>query len=167
MVSYHIPLQVPNTAMIVTHDLVRPDDDVHYKDKIPVGRRFARAALHLAYGRDIPYTGPICREALVEGGHIRLLFDHLCGGLESRGGPLGGFCIAGADREWTWADARIDGDTVIVNSSQVAQPAAVRYAWSKYRCGANLFNKAGLPTPTFCTDTWPLTSRGKLVIEKD
>ena len=56
---------------------------------------------------------------------------------------------------------------MIVNSSQVAQPAAIRYAWSKYRCGANLFNKAGLPTPTFRTDSWPLTSQGTLVIEKD
>lgn len=79
----------------------------------------------------------------------------------------GCFCIADADREWTWAHAWIEGDTAIVNSLQVARPAVVRYPWPKYRCGANLFNKAGLPTPTFRTDTWPLTSQGTLAIEQD
>ena len=72
----------------------------------------------------------------------------------SDGGPLKGFAIAGEDRRFVWADARIDGDTVIVSSPTVLKPFAVRYGWADNPI-ANLYNKAGLPASPFRTDDWP------------
>jgi sialate O-acetylesterase len=97
----------------------------------------------------------------VEGGVIRLSFDHLGGGLVAKGGELVGFAIAGADKKFVWAKARIDGNTVIVSSDQVAGPAAVRYAWADNpKC--NLYNKEGLPASPFRTDDWPgVTAQNK------
>ena len=88
----------------------------------------------------------------IEGGTIRLSFTHADGGLESRGGPLKYFAIAGADKRYVWADARIDGQTVLVSSPQVASPVAVRYAWADNPEGCNLYNKDGLPASPFRTD---------------
>ncbi len=147
-------------GMIVTYDLVKPTDDIHYGDKIPVGNRMALAALGTFYGRQIDYSGPLYREAKIEGAKVRLSFDHLGGGLVVHGEKLGGFAIAGEDRQWTWADARIDGDTVVVESAAVPHPAAVRYAWTDTPCGANLFNRAGLPASGFRTDHWPYITKG-------
>ena len=87
-------------------------------------------------------------------GSIRLHFDHADGGLiTSDGGPLKGFAIAGVDRKFSWADARIVGDTVVVSTAEVPEPAAVRYAWAGNPIG-NLINSARLPAPPFCTDQW-------------
>lgn len=72
----------------------------------------------------------------------------------AKDGDLVGFSIAGSDKKFVWAKARIDGDSVVVSSEQVAQPAAVRYAWADNpQC--NLYNKEGLPASPFRTDDWP------------
>jgi sialate O-acetylesterase len=89
---------------------------------------------------------------------VRIEFDHATG-LKSRdGGPLKRFEIAGADRQWRWADAVIDGETVVVSSPAVPQPVAVRYAWASNPEGANLVNAAGLPASLFRTDDWKLST---------
>ena len=91
----------------------------------------------------------------VEGSAVRLAFDHLGGGLvASDGASLTGFAIAGEDRAFVWAGARIDGDAVVVSSPKVARPAAVRYAWAD-NPACNLANRAGLPAVPFRTDDWP------------
>ena len=160
-------LSVPHTAMIVTHDLVTPTDNVHYLDKLPVGNRMALAALATVYGKQNEYSGPVYRQITINGGKARLSFDHAASGLVAHGEKLGGFAIAGEDRKWVWADARIEGDSVIVESATVPHPVAVRYSWADTPCGANLYNKAGLPAPGFRTDTWPMLTTGVYWVQKN
>jgi|GEM_PF-825450 len=157
---------IPHSAMIATYDLMRPEDDVHYRDKLPVGHRFALAALANVYGEKIPWSGPVYRSLKKEPGAIRLSFDHAGGGLEAPGGRLGGFEIAGEDRRWHTAEAQIDGETVLVQSPEVPEPVAVRYASEETPSGGNLFNRAGLPCPIFRTDDWPLATEGVKWIRK-
>ncbi len=148
---------VPNCGLAVAIDIGEAND-IHPKNKKDVGRRLAFAALAQTYGKDIPYSGPWYRSMSVEGSAIRLRFDHIDGGLSVHGDQLKGFAIAGGDRKFVWADARIDGDTVIVSSPQVAKPVAVRYAWDTNPV-CNLFNKAGLPAVPFRTDDWTAITR--------
>jgi len=146
---------VPHTAMVVSHDLPVPGDNVHYLNKLPVGRRLALAVLGTVYGRDVVWSGPMYKKMTVEGNKARLHFDHVHGGLVAKGDKLGGFMVAGPKKIFHWAEATIDGDTVLVRHDRVKKPVAVRYAWCDDGCGANLYNKAGLPAPTFRTDDWP------------
>lgn len=146
-------LSLPNTGMAVAID-IGEERDIHPKNKQEVGRRLALNALHLAYGKDVDYSGPIYKSMKVEGDKIRLFFDQVDGGLRIQNGrELKGFAVAGADRRFTWAEAEIDGKTVLVSSPAVTHPVAVRYAWaSNPEC--NLTNKAGLPASPFRTDSW-------------
>jgi sialate O-acetylesterase len=144
---------MPHTAMAVAIDIGEAMD-IHPKNKQDVGRRLALAALGTVYGRDVVFSGPMYRSHSVEGDAVRVEFDHLGGGLEARGGALKGFTIAGEDRRFVWADAEIDGDAVVVRSSGIATPAAVRYAWAA-NPDCNLYNRAGLPAVPFRTDDWP------------
>jgi sialate O-acetylesterase len=91
----------------------------------------------------------------VRGQEVVLSFDHVGSGLASRGdGKLTGFAVAGGDRQFAWAEARIEGDQVVVSSDLVPNPVAVRYAWAD-NPDANLINEEGLPASPFRTDTWP------------
>jgi sialate O-acetylesterase len=147
-------LSLPNTGMAVTIDIGNADD-IHPKNKQEVGRRLALNALHLVYGEDIPYSGPIYKSMTIEGNKIRLTFDHVDGGLQAKNGEnLRGFTIAAADRKFVWADAKIDGETILVSKSGIDMPVAVRYAWASNPV-CNLYNKAGLPASPFRTDNWP------------
>lgn len=142
----------PNTAMAIATDL---GPGIHPTNKSGYGSRAARVAAGFVYGRKIEYYGPIYQSHQVDGSKVRIRFTHVGQGLTIAGGEkLQGFQIAGADRKWTWADAAIDGDTVVVSSPAVAAPAAVRYAWDSRSPWANLFNKDGLPAQTFRTDDW-------------
>ena len=145
--------QVPYTGLAVTIDVGDPTD-LHPHRKHEVGERLARWALGTIYQQSIEYSGPLYDSMLIEGGAVRLHFTHAGAGLEARGStPLQGFAIAGSDRRFHWAEARIEGDTVVVSSREVANPLAVRYAWGDSpRC--NLFNKDGLPASPFRTDDW-------------
>jgi sialate O-acetylesterase len=153
-------LSLKNTGMAVIID-VGDAKDIHPRDKQTVGYRLAQAALAHDYGKTIEYSGPMYKSMKVEGGAIRLSFEHRGGGLVAKGGDLVGFAIAGADKKFVWAKAKIDGDTVVVSSDQVAGPAAVRYAWADNpKC--NLYNKEGLPASPFRTDDWPgVTAQNK------
>ena len=146
-------LSVPNTAMVVAID-AGEWNDIHPLDKKDVGDRLALAAEHLAYGdKEVVYSGPIYRGATISGDSIVLSWDHIGTGLMAKGGgPLQGFAIAGADRRFVWADARIEGDHVVVSSEEVREPKFVRYAWADNPADANLYNKEGLPASPFTTE---------------
>ncbi len=151
-------LALPNTGMAVTID-IGDANDIHPGNKQDVGNRLALNARHRVYGENIVYSGPIYKSMKVEGNRIRLFFDHAQDGLMSKGGgKLQGFAIAGADRKFVWAEAMIDGKTVVVSSPQVAKPVAVRYAWA-INPVCNLYNHAGLPASPFRTDAWPEITR--------
>jgi sialate O-acetylesterase len=151
----------PNTAMAVTIDVGDPDD-IHPRNKPPVGERLALAALHLAYGRDLVCSGPIFKAVDFADGKATLSFDHVGGGLVAKGGKLRAFAVAGEDRKFVPAEAGIDGRQVVVHSPRVAKPVAVRYAWSM-NPPCNLYNKEGLPASPFRTDTWNQPPKGSHV----
>jgi len=155
-------LALPNTGMALAIDIGEAND-IHPKNKQDVGLRLALAARAIAYGEDIVYSGPMYDAMKVDGDKVRLSFNHIGGGLVAKGGePLKGFAIAGADRKFVWADASIDGDTIVVSSEKIAQPVAVRYAWA-INPDCNLYNKEGLPASPFRTDDWPGITAGKKV----
>ena len=141
----------PNVGLAVIID-IGEEKDIHPKNKQDVGLRLALAARAIAYKQDLVYSGPIYKSMKVEGGKIRLAFDHVGGGLIAKDeDKLKGFAIAGEDLNFVWADAEIDGETVIVSSPQIEKPAHVRYAWSNNPV-CNLYNKEGLPASPFRTD---------------
>ncbi|HEY4207452.1 MAG TPA: sialate O-acetylesterase, partial [Puia sp.] len=139
-------LRLPNTGMAVTHD-IGEWNDIHPLDKLDVGRRLALAAEKLAYGdKKVVFSGPVYRSMSIKGKEIVLEFDNIGSGLMIKdGGKLQQFAIAGSDRKFVWANARIEGDKVVVWSEDVSDPAAVRYAWANNPEGANLYNREGLP----------------------
>ncbi len=145
-------LALPQTGMAVTIELGEAGD-IHPKNKQDVGKRLALWALAEVYGKDIVYSGPIYKGMKREGEKIILSFDQTDGGLVAEGGKLRGFAIAGEDRNFVWAEARIEGDTVVVSSPEVKQPVAVRYGWAS-NPDCNLYNEAGLPASPFRTDQW-------------
>jgi len=120
-----------------------------------VGRRLSLWALGTVYNKPVPSTsGPLPNGHEIHGEEIVLKFSHIDGGLTAKGGVLKGFMIAGEDKQWLPANARIDGADVIVSSPEVKAPAAARYAWTNFpEC--NLYNGAGLPASPFRTDSWP------------
>lgn len=129
-------------------------DDIHPTDKQTVGQRLSLVARRVAYGENIASSGPLYQSHKIEGGAIRLTFAHADGGLKARdGGKLTGFAIAGADHKFHWADARIEGNDIVVSSADVPMPLAVRYAWAD-NPDCNLYNGAGLPASPFRTDAW-------------
>jgi sialate O-acetylesterase len=140
-------LALANTGMAVTIDIGDPND-IHPKNKQDVGTRLALAARAIAYGEKLDYSGPMFRTAVPEGSSLRIWFDHIAAGLSARGGALKGFEVAGNDGKFVGAEARIDGNTVVVSSTSVTAPVSVRYAWSDLP-EANLFNSAGLPASPF------------------
>ena len=146
-------LREPQTGMAVTID-IGDENDIHPRNKLDVGRRLAAWALAGTYGQPVVPSGPLFDRFKIEGNQVRIRFKHGAGLKTSDGSSLKGFAIAGEDRRFVWADARIDGDTVIVSSPMVQKPAAVRYGWADNPI-ANLYNKAGLPASPFRTDDWP------------
>jgi sialate O-acetylesterase len=147
-------LSLPNTGMAVIID-IGDAKDIHPKNKQDVGKRLALWALGNSYGKKIVYSGPLYKSMKVEGGKVILSFDHVGGGLIAKGEePLKGFAVAGADKKFVWADAKIEGAAVVVSSEAVVAPAAVRYAWADNPI-CNLYNKEGLPASPFRTDDWP------------
>ncbi|REE01054.1 sialate O-acetylesterase [Marinoscillum furvescens] len=141
----------PNTALTVTIDLGEWND-VHPLRKKPVGERLARAARKLSYDEDIIASGPVYQQMQVKKGKIILTFDQ--DKLVARGGPLRAFAIAGANRQFVWAEAQIKGNQITVWSDKVPKPVAVRYAWAHNPNQTNLYNEAGLPASPFRTDNW-------------
>lgn len=146
-------LSLPHTGMAVTTD-IGEEKDIHPKNKQEVGRRLSMWALGTVYGKPVAVSGPRFAGSEVTGSEVRLRFTHTDGGLVFKGEPKG-FVVAGEDKKWQEATARIESEQVIVTSSAVAKPVAVRYAWAEMP-PSTLWNGAGLPASPFRTDTWPL-----------
>jgi sialate O-acetylesterase len=169
-------LSLPNTGQAVLIDLGEAND-IHARDKVDVGDRLARIALAKQYGKAIAFSGPVFESKNVEGHKVRIKFNHADGGLAAKhlpdtypvktilsqtaplirnspGSELEGFAICGEDRKFVWADAKIEGDAVVVWSDKVSNPVAVRYAWADNPT-CNLYNGAGLPASPFRTDDFP------------
>ncbi|MEI6078002.1 MAG: sialate O-acetylesterase [Verrucomicrobiota bacterium] len=146
-------LSLPYTGMAITID-IGSRTNIHPPNKQDVGHRLAQWALGKVYGLEVPSTsGPLPAAHEIRGAEAVLNFSHTEGGLVVKGGALTGFVIAGADHLWKPAQARIEGDTVVVSSPEVKTPVAVRYAWENYPA-CNLYNGAGLPASPFRTDDW-------------
>ena len=161
---------IPNTGMAVTID-TSDNGDLHPNNKRDVGDRLAQWALVKDYGRkDLICSGPLYRGMKIEGSKIRILFDSIGKGLiigkkhgeepmqEVPAEKLGCFALATADPskpkglKWSWADAVIEGDTVVVSSPDIQKPIAARYACICNPTGNKLYNKEGLPASPFRTD---------------
>ena len=162
-------LAIPHTGMAVAIDLadVGNPNEIHPRNKRDVGERLALWALAKDYGKkNIVCSGPLYKDMKVEGTKIRITFDSIGSGLtigtkkgydpvvKEPQGKLRKFAIAGEDRKWVWADAVIEGKTVVVSSPGVPKPVAVRYAYSMNPEGCNLYNNEGLPASPFRTDEW-------------
>lgn len=175
-----LALKAPATGQAVLID-VGEADDVHWRNKIVAGDRLSRIALANTYGRKLEFSGPVYESKKVEQDKIRLTFTHTEGGLKAaplpatyqprstiartvplvRNSPnseLEGFSICGSDQKWVWAQAKIEGDAVVVWSPEVKQPTEVRYAWAMNPT-CNLTNGSGLPASPFRTDDFPATTR--------
>lgn len=176
-------LKLPNTGQTVLID-IGESEDIHPRNKQDVGERLALISLARDYGRAIPFSGPVYDAMKIESGKVILTFSHADGGLVARPLPatyivkslsqetaplvrnrsdsqLEGFAICGGDKKWAWADAKIEGNKVLVWSDQVPAPVAVRYAWADDPI-CNLDNGAGLPASPFRTDDFPpATLNGK------
>ncbi len=159
-------LGIKHTGMAVITD-IGAANDIHPRNKQDVGWRLSQWALHQTYGmKDVVPCGPLYKSHKVEGGSIRITFDHVGGGLivgkkeglkptkEVKDGKLARFAIAGADKKWHWAEAAISGGEVVLKSAEVANPVAVRYAYTMNPAGANLYNNEGIPASPFRTDDW-------------
>ena len=159
-------LDIPGTGMAVITD-IGAANDIHPRNKQDVGWRLAQWALHQTYGKkNLVPAGPLYKSQKIEGNTIRLSFNHVGKGLmvgkktgleptaEVKGGQLAHFAIAGTDKKWFWAEATIDGETVVVKSSDVPKPVAVRYGYTMNPAKANLYNKEGIPASPFRTDGW-------------
>lgn len=158
-------LSLPNTGMAVTIDIGEAED-IHPRNKQDVGLRLALPALAKLHGfKNLVYSGPVYRSMIIEKNQIRISFEHVGGGLVVHGKKLEGFSIAGKDpsspkgsavasKKFVWADAKIEGNTVVVSSPHVSSPVAVRYGWAE-NPPCNLFNSSDLPASPFRTDKWP------------
>jgi sialate O-acetylesterase len=152
-VQARVAQTVPNAGIAVTIDIGDAVEG-HPRNKQDVGKRLALWALANTYGKEIPnWSSPLYRSLKIDGRYIRVIFDHAAGGLKAENGAPAGFAIAGTDKIFHFATAKIDGDSVVVSSDKVQKPVAVRYAWAENPVG-NLFNQAGLPVMPFRTDDW-------------
>lgn len=150
-------LALPHTGMALAIDL-GVADDIHPKNKQDVGKRLALAAMKTAYGKDLVYSGPMYQSVKFEGNKAVITFTEVGSGLVAKDkyGYVNSFAIAGADRKFVWAKAKISGkNTVEVYSDEVKNPAAVRFAWGNNPDDLNLYNVEGLPANPFRTDDWP------------
>jgi sialate O-acetylesterase len=145
-------LSVPNSAMAVAIDLGEWND-IHPDNKKDVGERLAVAAQKIAYGENIVYSGPLYQSSTIEDNKISITFNNVGGGLITNDGEeLSEFAIAGADKKFVWAKAKINGDKIIVWNDEIPKPMYIRYAWADNPVNPNLFNKEGLPASPFRTD---------------
>lgn len=146
-------LALPNTGMAVIIDLGEWND-IHPTNKQDVGKRLALAAEKIAYNEcNVVYSGPLYSAIKINGSQAIISFKNIGSGLVVKGGgDLKYFAIAGADKKFVWANAKIEGDHVIVWNDNIKTPVAVRYAWADNPEGANLYNKDGLPASSFRTD---------------
>jgi sialate O-acetylesterase len=148
-----------NRIGVVTAIDVGDQHDIHPRDKRTVGARLAAWALATVHEQTVPWNGPRFAALAIAGNEAHLTFtaDGLC---TRDGKPPRGFALAGRDRKYVWAEAKLAGSTVTLRHPQIATPVAVRYAWAD-NPDANLVDRHGLPALPFRTDDWPLSTAGK------
>jgi sialate O-acetylesterase len=176
-------LSLPKTGMAVLVDCGEAED-VHFRNKKPAADRLAAIALANVYGKTVPFAGPTYASMEIEGDSLRIRFTHADGGLVAKplpaefapkssepdkkvplvrnvpNSPLEGFALCGEDRVWKWAEAKIDGQTIVVRAEGVAEPVAVRYAWADNPI-CNLYNGAGFPAVPFRSDDFPVKTANR------
>jgi sialate O-acetylesterase len=159
-------LKLLNTAMATAIDIGEAND-IHPKNKFDVGKRLALAALEITYNKNIVSSGPIHKSFVIEGDSIIINFSDSGGKLVTRDkyGYVRGFAIAGDDKKFRWAKAYIRDNKLVVYSDEIRKPVAVRYAWSDNPGALDLYNNISLPALPFRTDSWPLTTHGKVFSE--
>lgn len=147
-------LSVPKTAMATAID-IGDTKDIHPRNKQDVGKRLALAARKIAYGENVVHSGPQFESVKIKDGKAYVSFQNVGGGLvvKPEGAAPQGFAIAGADKKFVWADAKVEGDMVVVWSDAVKEPVAVRYGWAADPV-LSLYNEEGLPALPFRTDDW-------------
>jgi sialate O-acetylesterase len=150
-------LSLPKTGLAITLD-IGEEHNVHPHNKAPLGERLTKIALANVYGKKIEFYGPIYQSMKVQGDSIRVTFTH-ANGLMAKGGPLKWFQIAGEDQKFVDAEAKIEGNAVVVHAAGVSAPVAVRYGWDNYPAGANLYNSDELPAAPFRTDKWDVMTK--------
>lgn len=150
--------RLPRSGLVITTD-VGDADDIHPKNKLAVGERLALNALAKEYGLRVEYSGPTYRNGRTEGASMRLRFDHAAGLTLQEVDGRTGFAVAGEDRKWHWATARVERDSIVVASPDVPNPVAARYAW-QMNPPSTLTNSDRLPAVPFRTDDWPAVSAG-------
>jgi sialate O-acetylesterase len=153
-------LRLPATGVVTTID-VGEAGDIHPTNKKPVGERLALQVLKTVYKQKVLADGPVYGHQSVEGNKIRLHFNNNTGKLSAKDPQaLKEFMIAGEDKQFVPAQARIENNTIIVWSDAVKAPKAVRYAWANNPAEAGLYNTAGLPASPFRTDKWKIELEG-------
>lgn len=148
-------LGLPNTGMAVTMD-IGESKDIHPRNKKDVGERLAAIALNNLYGVKTEYSGPLFKSFKIDGNRITISFSHADNGLiiKDKYGYLKGFEIAGNDRKFYYAQAKVENNNVVVYTDSVTNPVAVRYGWADDMPEVNLYNKEGFPAVPFRTDSW-------------
>ena len=150
-------LSLPHTGMAITVD-IGEKDNIHPANKQDVGKRLSFWALGEVYDKNVLSTcGPLPAGHEIKGAEVVVNFKHADRGLKAKGGDVKGFMLAGEDKQWKPATAKIEGDKVTVTSAEVAKPVALRYAWTQYP-DCNLYNGAGIPASPFRTDDWAIES---------
>lgn len=149
------------TGLIITIDIGEAND-IHPKNKLDVGKRMAVWALKDVYGKKLS-DSPEFQKAEIKGDKIILTFNDVGSGLKIKDGDkLDEFAIAGADKKFVWANAKIVGKNKIeVSSPEVKNPLAVRYAFNSNPKNPNLTNDSGLPASPFRTDNFDDPTAGK------
>jgi sialate O-acetylesterase len=143
--------KIKNAPLVTACDLA---PGIHPPTKSSYGHRAARVALGSVYDKDVAICGPVYKSHKVEGSTVRVSFDHVGKGLTFKHAEtVRGFAVAGADGKWAWAEAKIDGDTIVLSSKDVSSPTQVQYAFNKRSQYANLYNKDGLPALMFITSS--------------
>lgn len=152
--SQNAALSLPNTGQVVAIDIGEATN-LHPTNKQDIGSRLALVARAVAYKQSVSYMGPTFRSMRVNSDRATVTFANAAGlSTRARGDSIEGFAIAGADKQWKWARARIAGQSVEVWSDEVKAPVAVRYAWGNSPRNPNLYNGAKLPMAPFRTDDW-------------
>jgi len=148
-------LNLPNTAQIVTIDTGINDVTLHPQNKPIVGKRFSLAVRKLVYGEAIFTEGPTFKKMERDGKYLNLYFSNIVKGLLLKfGDEVNNIAIAGADKQFLWAQSRVDADKVVIWNDEIEIPVAVRYAWCDNPFDVNLINSEGLPAAPFRTDDW-------------
>lgn len=147
--------QLSRTAMVVSFDICHPTD-VHPGNKKGIAERLALASRSVAYGEKLIWSSPVFQKMELENDRLRLHFDTKGGTLATKpsNSALKGFALASTDRVFRPAEAKIEGNTVLLRSNEVPKPVAARYAWERSPVGSNLCNNEGLPASPFRTDNW-------------